>query len=80
MRDWWGMDWVWSALHLDDGTHLHGVDIRFPGAPPIGVGYVQPPDGPLVELQSVSARETFADNGLPLTTELDLNARGRRLP
>ena len=24
------MDWVWSALHLDDGTHLHGVDIRIP--------------------------------------------------
>ena len=35
------MDWVWSALHLDDGTHLHGVDIRIPGAPPIGVGYLQ---------------------------------------
>ena len=30
VRDWWGMDWVWSALHLDDGTHLHGVDIRLP--------------------------------------------------
>ena len=40
-RDWWGMDWVWSALHLDDGTHIHGVDLRIPGAPPIGVGYVQ---------------------------------------
>ena len=36
-----GMDWVWSALHLDDGTHLHGVDIRIPGAPRIGVGYRQ---------------------------------------
>ena len=46
------MDWVWSALHLDDGTHLHGVDLRIPGAPPIGVGYIQPPDGALVELQS----------------------------
>ncbi len=76
VRDWWGMDWVWSALHLHDGTHLHGVDIRIPGAPPIGIGYVQPPDGPLVELQSVSARETFADNDLPLTTELDLNPGG----
>jgi hypothetical protein len=31
VRDWWGMDWVWSALHLDDGTHLHGVDIRMVG-------------------------------------------------
>ena len=41
VRDWWSMDWVWSALHLDDGCHLHGVDLRIPGAPPIGVGYIQ---------------------------------------
>ncbi|MFY9916839.1 MAG: phosphotransferase [Mycobacterium sp.] len=72
-RDWWGMDWVWSALHLSDGTHLHGVDIRIPGAPPIGIGYIQPPDGPLVELQAVTAQEVFGDNGLPVTTELTLN-------
>ncbi|MGZ6780234.1 MAG: DUF7064 domain-containing protein, partial [Mycobacterium sp.] len=72
VRDWWGMDWVWSALHLHDGTHLHGVDIRIPGAPPIGIGYIQPPDGPLVELQSVTARAGFADNALPVTTELEL--------
>ena len=70
VRDWWAMDWVWSALHLDDGTHLHGVDIRIPGAPPIGIGYLQPPGRPLVELQAVSARETFADNDLPHTTEI----------
>ena len=41
VRDWWSMDWVWSALHLDDGTHLHGVEIRIPGVPPVGIGYVQ---------------------------------------
>ncbi|MGE5694518.1 MAG: phosphotransferase [Candidatus Sericytochromatia bacterium] len=70
VRDWWGMDWVWSALHLDDGTHLHGVDIRLPGAPPISVGYIQAPGAPLTELHSVSARASFADNGLPLTTAI----------
>ena len=72
VRDWWAMDWVWSALHLDDGTHLHGVDIRIPGAPPIGIGYVQPAGEPLIELQTVTARETFADSGLPLRTTLTL--------
>ncbi len=46
VRDWWSMDWVWSALHLDDGTHLHGVDIRIPGVPPVGIGYLQPPGEP----------------------------------
>jgi hypothetical protein len=72
VRDWWSMDWVWSALHLDDGSHLHGVDIRIPGAPPIGIGYLQQPDAPLVELQTVTARAAFADNGLPLQTTLTL--------
>ena len=72
VRDWWGMEWVWSALHLHDGTHLHGVDIRIPGAPRFGVGYIQPPDGGLIELQSVTARETFGDDALPVTTELTL--------
>jgi hypothetical protein len=70
-RDWWGMEWVWSALHLDDGTHLHAVDMRIPGAPPIGLGYLQRAGEPLVELQSVTARESFGENGLPLGTTLE---------
>ena len=73
VRDWWSMDWVWSALHLDDGTHVHGVDLRIPGAPPIGIGYLQRPGEALVELQAVAARETFADNGLPISTEITFN-------
>ncbi|MGV0790922.1 DUF7064 domain-containing protein [Mycolicibacterium sp. XJ1819] len=72
VRDWWSMEWVWSALHLDDGTHIHGVDIRIPGAPPLGIGYLQPPNEPLVELRAVTAEATFDDNGLPLSTTLAL--------
>ena len=64
------MDWVWSALHLDDGTHLHGVDIRIPGMPPLAVGYLQQPGQPLVELEQISTSETFAPDGLPLTAQL----------
>lgn len=33
VRDWWSMDWMWSALHLGDGTHLHGLDINIPNVP-----------------------------------------------
>lgn len=73
VRDWWSMDWMWSALHLDDGTHLHAVYIQIPGAPALGVGYVQDPDGRVAELQSVSIQEAFAANGLPLNTTLTLN-------
>lgn len=71
VRDWWAMDWVWFALHLDDGTHLHAVDIRIPGAPHIGIGYAQR-EGALVELTTVEAREVFGSNGLPISTELVL--------
>ncbi|MCK5756361.1 MAG: phosphotransferase, partial [Mycobacterium sp.] len=69
-RDWWAMDWVWSALHLDDGTHLHGVDIRIPGMPPLAVGYLQQPGQPLVELEHIATNATFAPDGLPLTAQL----------
>ncbi|WP_372507992.1 DUF7064 domain-containing protein [Mycobacterium barrassiae] len=76
VRDWWSMDWVWSALHLDDGTHLHGVDIRIPGAPPIGIGYTQRAGEPLVELQGVTAEATFGDNDLPASTAITYNPGG----
>ncbi len=72
VRDWWSMDWVWSALHLADGTHLHGVDLRIPGMGPLGIGYAQKEGEPLVELTGVTAQETFADNDLPVSTTLTL--------
>ncbi|TGD88502.1 DUF1679 domain-containing protein [Mycolicibacterium sp. CH28] len=71
VRDWWSMDWVWSALHLDDGTHLHGVDLRIPGMGPVSVGYLQRQGEPVVETTTVTAQASFADNGLPLTTTID---------
>lgn len=76
VRDWWGMDWIWSALHLDDGTHLHGVNIRIPGAPAFGIGYEQGADGKVTELQTVDSRESFAGNGLPLGATLVLQPAG----
>ena len=72
-RDWWSMEWVWSALHLDDGTHIHGLDLRIPGVPPMSAGYRQRAGENLVELQTVIARETFGENDLPIGTELDLD-------
>jgi Ecdysteroid kinase-like family len=70
VRDWWSMDWVWSALHLDDGTHLHAVDIRIPGVPPVGIGYVQDRGGTVTELQTIAPRETFDADGLPVSATL----------
>ncbi|MCK0174314.1 MULTISPECIES: phosphotransferase [Mycobacteriaceae] len=79
VRDWWSMEWVWSALHLDDGTHLHGLDLRIPGAPPFGMGYVQPAGRPLAEQSAVTAEATFADTGLPVTTSLQMAPAGLTL-
>ncbi|HEX5143960.1 MAG TPA: phosphotransferase [Mycobacterium sp.] len=76
VRDWWSMDWVWSALHLDDGTHLHAVQIRIPGIPAVSVGYSQAAGAPVVDLTDVGAREVLADNGLPVSTELTLQPGG----
>ncbi|OBI48164.1 phosphotransferase [Mycobacterium sp. E796] len=72
VRDWWSMDWIWSALHLDDGTHLHGVNIRIPGAPTFSIGYVQDVAHNVTELDTVASRESFGDNGLPLNATVDL--------
>jgi hypothetical protein len=70
VRDWWSMDWVWSALHLDDGTHLHGVDLRIPNLGAVSVGYVQRDGQPVVETTSVTAEASFADNDLPEQTRI----------
>jgi hypothetical protein len=76
VRDWWSMDWLWSALHLDDGTHLHGVDLKIPGVPPMSVGYMQDRGGTITELQTISRTETFDADGLPVTATLAINPGG----
>jgi hypothetical protein len=35
-RDWFAVDWIWSGLHLSDGTHVHAVGV--PQIPGYGVG------------------------------------------
>jgi hypothetical protein len=60
-RDWWAVDWMWSALHLEDGTHTHAVAI--PQLPGFGVGYVQQGET-IAEITSVDASEEVAGNGL----------------
>ncbi len=69
-RDWWAGDWMWSALHLDDGTHTHAVSV--PTYPDFGVGYVQR-DGQLTELANVSSTEQIAHNGLITTARITMS-------
>jgi hypothetical protein len=69
-RDWWSAEWMWSAGHLEDGTRLHGVEFRIPGAPPLGVGYLQTPGNEVCELDTVSASERVGENGLITAAEI----------
>jgi hypothetical protein len=75
-RDWFAVDWMWCALHLDDGSHVHAVGI--PRIPGYGVGYVQK-DGRLEELESVRAREEVAEDGLITRAEVTLDPVGLAL-
>jgi hypothetical protein len=60
-RDWWAFDWMWSAMHLEDGTHTHAVAL--PEMPGFGVGYVQRA-GELEEIQTVAAEHEPGAGGL----------------
>jgi phosphotransferase family enzyme len=75
-RDWWSMDWVWSAGRLDDGTRLHAVELRLPDTPRLGIGYVQPPGGELIEPDRVAAAERTGADGLITDGHLSLDPPG----
>jgi hypothetical protein len=79
LRDWWSMDWVWMAGHLDDETHLHAVELRLAGNQRLGVGYVQSAAQGVQELTRVAAAEERAADGLITTARLDLDPPGTNL-
>jgi hypothetical protein len=72
-RDWWSAEWMWSAGRLDDGTRFHAVVFRLPDTPPIGVGYLQPPDGGVTEPGNVAAAEEVGPNGLVTTARISMD-------
>jgi hypothetical protein len=73
------MDWCWSAGRLGDGTRFHAAHLRIPGAPELGMGYVQHAAGGLVELERVDASEHLGADGLPVVARLELTPPGLTL-
>jgi len=73
LRDWWSMDWVWSAGRLEDGERVHAVQVRLPGELQLGVGYVQPTGAEPRELESVQATERVGPDGLVTWARLGLD-------
>lgn len=68
-RDWFATAWMWSAFHLEDGTHTHAVGV--PGLPGYGVGYVQSGDE-ISEVTSLQMSEKVADDGLIAGSEMTI--------
>lgn len=58
-RDWWGHEWTWSAFQLDDGTLVHGVNMR---DTEWMFGYVQR-EGEVTELMSGSSTHVYDGDG-----------------
>ena len=75
VRDWWAFGWCWFAVQLDDGTALHGADIRMEGMP-IALGYRQDPDGTLHEMAGLEATEEIGRLGMPTSGRLVLQPGG----
>lgn len=76
VRDWWGMDWVWSAGRLEDGTRVHAVQLRLPDGREVPVGYVQDAAAAPRELEAVAASESVQDDGLIGHARLELGPPG----
>lgn len=72
VRDWWTTGWCWSALHLDDGAHLHAV---VPTGVPIAFGYDQTPGRPVQVIGEASAVLTEGPEGIPSSLALSVDER-----
>ena len=64
VRDWWAFGWCWAAARLDDGTRVHFADIRMPGQR-VAFGYLQPPGGRSIPIETLEMSELLGDEGLP---------------
>jgi hypothetical protein len=61
-------------LHLDDGTHLHLVELWPKGKSKVGVWYIQGPHNDFIELSDVMGMEDMKANGLANGTVITANS------
>ena len=65
-RDWWSFDWCWFAGRLDDGTRVHGADIRVLPELRLSFGYRQGPGDEDVGIEDgLVVGEVLGDHGFP---------------
>ena len=75
VRDWWAFGWCWFAGRLDDGTRVHGADIRIPGAR-LPLGYVQQPGSAVVTIEALDITEELGVEGMPTTARARIEPGG----
>ncbi|MGA2837046.1 MAG: hypothetical protein ABSF84_10660 [Acidimicrobiales bacterium] len=75
VRDWWAFGWCWFAGRLDDGTRIHGTDVRIPGQR-VPLGYVQHPDGEVVTVTGLDITEVLGAEGLPSSAAVRIDPVG----
>ena len=64
-RDWWSFEWCWFAGWLEDGTRIHGADIRLAPEFRLSFGYRQH-DGEVVPVESeLVTTEELGPYGMP---------------
>jgi hypothetical protein len=75
VRDWWAFGWCWFAGRLDDGTRVHGADIRIPGHA-MALGYVQDPDGLVSTVTGLDVTEVLGPEGMPTSARARIDPGG----
>ena len=75
VRDWWAFGWCWFAGRLDDGTRVHGADIRIPGSP-MAFGYVQHPWGDVEPVEHLEVTEDCDADGFATTARIVMAPSG----
>ena len=78
VRDWWAFGWCWFAGRLDDGTRVHGADIRIPGSR-LPLGYVQSPGGAVVTIEALDVTEELGVEGMPISARAIIDPGGIEL-
>lgn len=69
-RDWWSVEWCWFSARLDDGTRIHGADIRISAELRMSFGYVQE-DGEVRPIESdLVVTEVLGEHGIPTTATI----------
>lgn len=72
------MDWTWLSAHLDDGTRIQGVQLRFPELPAMAFGYEQRA-GAVTEIAGLDVDYAIAGDRLVRATSAAITPTGTQL-